>query len=133
MDKDIKELFGGNTVIIRCSCAEEVRTVAELAIEAFDAKNISNTVGAVLRHNDLFYEESAYKWVKLSKSWVKLSKSALRPYEEIISAVIPIQDERIPKGYVIMSPDDFCVAVSKQAGYHLSEQEFSILFQELLL
>lgn len=126
MDKDIKELFGGNTVIIRCSCAEEVRTVAELAIEAFDAKNISDTVGAVLRHNDLFYETSAYKWVKLNKN-------CLNPDKVIISAVIPIQDERIPKGYVIMPPDDFCVAVSKQAGYHLSEQEFSILFQELLL
>lgn len=126
MGNDIKELFGGDTVIVRCTCAEEVRTVAELAIEAFDAKNISDTVGAVLRHNDLFYEESVYKWVKLSKS-------VLRPYKVIISAVIPRQDEQIPKGYVIMPPDDFYVAVSKQAGYHLSEQEFSILFQELIL
>lgn len=126
MGKDIKELFCGDIVIIRCTCAEEVRTVAELAIEAFDTQNISDTVGAVLRHNDLFYEESAHKWVKLSKS-------AFRPDKVIISAIIPIQDERIPKGYVIMPPDDFYVAVSKQAGYYLSEQEFSILFQDLIL
>lgn len=126
MGNDIKELFGGDTVIVRCTCAEEVRTVAELAIEEFDAKNVSDTVGAVLRHNDLFYEESAYKWMKLNKS-------NLRPDKVIMSAFIPRQDERIPKGYVIMPPDDFYVAVSKQAGYYLSEQEFSILFQELIL
>lgn len=126
MTKDIKELFGSNTVIVMCTCAEEVHTVAELAIEAFDAKNISDTVGAVLRHNDLFYEESAYKWVKLSKS-------ALRSDGVVMSAFIPKLDRRIPKGYVTMPPGDFCVAVSEQAEYHLSEQEFSILFQELLL
>ena len=126
MDKDIKELFGGNTVIIRCSCAEEVRTVAELAIEVLNARNFSDTVGAVLRHNDLFYETSAYKWVKLNKS-------CLNPDKVVMSAFIPTRDKQIPKGYVIMPPDDFCVAVLKQAGYHLSEQEFSILFQELLL
>ncbi len=125
MGNDIKELFGGDTVIVRCTCAEEVRTVAELAIEAFDAKNISDTVGAVLRHNDLFYEESAYKWVRLSKS-------GIRPDRVIMSAIFR-QDKQIPKGYVTMTPDDFYVAVSKQAGYHLSEQEFSILFQELIL
>ena len=126
MGNDIKELFGGDTVIVRCTCAEEVRTVAELAIEEFDAKNVSDTVGAVLRHNDLFYEESAYKWVKLNKCGPISDKV-------IMSAFIPRQDERIPKGYVIMPPDDFYVAVSKQAGYYLSEQEFSILFQELIL
>lgn len=126
MGNDIKELFGSGVVIVRCTCAEEVRTVAELAIEAFDAKNISDTVGAVLRHNDLFYEESAYKWVKLSKS-------DFGPDRVIMSAFVPKPDKRIPKSYVTMPPGEFCVAVSKQAGYYLSEQEFSILFQELLL
>lgn len=126
MSKDIKGLFGSDTVIVMCTCAEEVRTVAELAIEAFDAKNVSDTVGAVLRHNDLFYEGSAYKWVKLNKS-------DLIPYRVIMSAFIPKPDKRIPKSYVTIPPGDFCVTVSKQVGYHLSEQEFSILFQELLL
>lgn len=126
MSKDIKGLFGSNNVIVMCTCAEEVRTVAELAIEAFDAKNISDTVGEVLRHNDLFYDGSAYKWVKLSKS-------DIRQDGVVMSAFILKLDNRIPKGYVTMPPGDFCIAVSKQAGYHLSEQEFSILFQELLL
>ena len=126
MGKDIKELFGGDAVIIRCACAEEVSAIAELAIEALGAKNISDTVGAVLRHNDLFYETSAYKWVKLNNS-------GLEPDKVIMSAFAPMLYKRIPKNYVTIHPGDFCVAVAKQEGCYLSEQEFSDLFQELIL
>lgn len=125
MDKDIKELFGGNTVIIRCSCAEEVRTVAELAIEVLNARNISDTVDAVLRHNDFFYETSVYKWVKLNKS-------CLNPDKVVMSAFIPTRDKQIPKNYAMIYPEDFCVTILKQTTYDLSEEEFSDLFQELV-
>ena len=125
MGNDIKELFGGNAVIVRCTIAEEIRTVAELAIEALGAQNISDTVGEVLRHNDLFYETSAYKWVKLNNS-------ALSPGGVVMSALIPVPDERIPKSYITISPDDFCIAISKQEKFYISDREFSDLFQELV-
>lgn len=115
----IQELSGGcNSLIIKCTCADEMRMVASVAIEKLHAIRDSITIDEVSRGNDEFWNSSYHKWVKISSDpYGDILMHGFRPCDTTGSHI---------------TADEF-IAAFDDPVQSPSEQEFSDLFQELIL
>lgn len=115
----IQELSGGcNSLIIKCTCVDEMRMVASVAIEKLHAIRDSITIDEASRGNDEFWNSSSHKWVKISSD----------PYGDILMRGFRPCDTTGSH----ITADEFITAFDDPVQSP-SEQEFSDLFQELIL